>query len=70
MFNLSIPVVALGISVLALIYAVVLIVLVTKRSTGSPKMQSIAKAIQEGAMAYLNRQTMTIAFFTIIIFLF
>ena len=69
MFNLSIPVVALGISVLALIYAVVLIVLVTKRSTGSPKMQSIAKAIQEGAMAYLNRQTMTIAFFTIIIFL-
>lgn len=67
--TLTVPVVALIVSVIALIYAIMLIISVVARSPGSAKMQAIAKAIQEGAMAYLNRQTMTISFFIVAIFL-
>lgn len=61
--------IAIAISIFTLLYAVVLIISVVKRPTGSEKMREIARAIQEGAMAYLNRQSLTIAFFTIVIFL-
>ena len=40
---------------------------VLKEGTGSKEMTEIAGAIQEGAMAYLNRQYKTIAFVAIII---
>jgi K(+)-stimulated pyrophosphate-energized sodium pump len=36
--------------------------------TGTPKMQEISKAVQEGASAYLNRQFRTLAPFAVIIF--
>ena len=40
--------------VLAAIYACILIARINKLPTGNEKMQSIASAIQEGAMAYLK----------------
>ncbi|HLG25461.1 MAG TPA: sodium-translocating pyrophosphatase [Candidatus Gracilibacteria bacterium] len=60
--------VAMGVSILALAYAIVLIVMVMKKSTGTSQMREIAKAIQEGATAYLNRQTMTVAVFAVALF--
>jgi len=63
------PQIAIGTSIIALIYAIILIVNILKRNDGDEKMKEIAKAIQEGATAYLNRQTMTIALFTIVLFI-
>lgn len=60
---------AIGISILALLYAVILIATILKRSTGSEKMREISKSIQEGAMAYLNRQSLTITIIATIIFI-
>ena len=62
------PLIAILVSILALAYAVVLIISVMKKSSGSKEMRDIAKAIQEGATAYLNRQTMTVSIFTIALF--
>lgn len=42
--------------VLALLYGAYLVTAVLRCSPGTPKMQEIAAAIQEGASAYLNRQ--------------
>ena len=52
----------------ALAYGIYLILDVVKKETGTPKMQEIALAIQEGASAYLNRQYSTIGFVGIILF--
>lgn len=65
---MSIPFLALIVSLIAIAYAIVLSVLVLKKEKGSEKMQAIARSIQEGAMAYLNRQSLTIAIFAIVIF--
>ncbi len=54
-------------SALSIVFAGILAVSVLRKPTGSEKMQSIAKAIQEGAMAYLNRQYRTVAVFAVII---
>ena len=61
--------IAIGVSVLALLYAIFLVILVLRKPKGTADMQEIAKAIQEGAVAYLNRQAMTMTFFAIVIFL-
>ncbi|KKP78447.1 MAG: sodium-translocating pyrophosphatase [Candidatus Moranbacteria bacterium RIFOXYA12_FULL_35_19] len=51
----------LGGAVIAIIYGLILIGMVLKLPAGNEKMQEIAKAIQEGAKAYLNRQYKTVA---------
>lgn len=55
------------IAILALAYAGYNTFRVLSRDTGNDKMREIAKAIQEGAMAYMNRQFKTIAVFAIFI---
>jgi K(+)-stimulated pyrophosphate-energized sodium pump len=60
---------ALVSSVIAILYGLFLIRVVLKKGTGDAKMQAIAKAIQEGASAYLNRQYKTIGIIAVILFL-
>src|SRR3984885_443848 len=61
-------IVVLVIALLALAVAGVLVREVLAASQGSPKMQEIAKAVQEGAAAYLRRQFRTIGVFVVLIF--
>jgi K(+)-stimulated pyrophosphate-energized sodium pump len=55
---------------LALLFAVYLIFWVVRQPQGNDRMKEIAKAIQEGAQAYLNRQYTIIAGIGAAIFLF
>jgi K(+)-stimulated pyrophosphate-energized sodium pump len=55
-------------SLLAIVYGLFLAKSVLSKSAGNDKMQEIAKAIQEGAKAYLNRQYKTIAWIAAILF--
>lgn len=65
----DVPVIAMATAVLALIYAVGLTIHVLKKDSGSQKMQSIAKSIQEGASAYLHRQSLTVLVFAVLVFI-
>jgi K(+)-stimulated pyrophosphate-energized sodium pump len=56
-------------SIIAILYGLFLIRVVLKKGTGDAKMQAIAKAIQEGASAYLNRQYKTIGIIAVVLFL-
>ncbi len=56
-----------GASLVALLFAAYLIMSVMRKERGSPKMQEIARGIQDGAMAYLKREYKTIGIFTVII---
>ncbi len=62
------PIAAAGL--LALLYAIYLIFWVLRQPEGNDRMKEIAKAIQEGAQAYLNRQYTIIAGIGAVIFLF
>jgi K(+)-stimulated pyrophosphate-energized sodium pump len=55
---------------LALLYAIYLIFWVLRQPEGNDRMKEIAKAIQEGASAYLNRQYTIIAGIGAVMFLF
>ncbi len=59
----------LGSAALAIVYGAILIKLVLRLPAGNEKMQAIAKAIQDGAKAYLNRQYKTIAMVAAVLFL-
>lgn len=59
----------LGSAALAIIYGAILIKMVLRLPAGNEKMRLIAKAIQDGAKAYLNRQYKTIAAVAVVIFL-
>jgi K(+)-stimulated pyrophosphate-energized sodium pump len=58
---------ALGAAVLALLYGVFLIFKVLKQPQGQGKMLEIAKAIQDGAKAYLSRQYKTVGAVAVVI---
>ncbi len=55
-------------SVIAIAYGLFLAKSILKKSAGNKSMQEIAKAIQEGASAYLNKQYKTIGIIAIILF--
>ena len=52
----------------AVLYGIITSRQILSLSPGNDKMQTIAKAIQEGARAYLNRQYITIGIVGVIIF--
>jgi len=64
-------VIVIGVAVVALIALVIAFVLragVLAAGTGTPKMQEISAAVQEGAAAYLARQFRTLGIFVVIVF--
>ncbi len=58
---------ALGAGVLSIIYGGILIYWILRQSAGSEKMQEIAKAIQQGAAAYLGKQTQAVAIVAVVV---
>ena len=67
--NLNLVYLVLGVSLVALAIAWALRSQVLAASAGTPKMQEIAAAVQEGAAAYLARQFRTLSYFVVIVFL-
>ena len=59
---------ALAAALIGLAWGAYLVRWVLRQPAGEGKMVEIAKAIQEGAMAYLNRQYRTIGYIGLIIF--
>ena len=59
--------VILGVSLVALLFAWYLVREVFAAPEGTDKMKEIAKAIQEGASAYLSRQFRTVGVFLIVL---
>ncbi|MCX9083826.1 MAG: sodium-translocating pyrophosphatase [Candidatus Methanoperedens sp.] len=53
--------------IIGLLFALYLVLYILKLDPGTEKMKAIASAIQEGAMAYLNRQYKTVAVIAIIL---
>ena len=63
--------IVIGVAVVALVALVIAFVLragVLAAGKGTPKMQEISAAVQEGAAAYLGRQFRTLSIFVVIVF--
>ncbi len=56
-------------SIASIVYGIIMFISIKSAHNGTEKMQIIAKAIQEGARAYLNRQYKVISLVGIIIFI-
>ncbi len=56
-------------ALIAVIYGVVLALWINKQPAGDDRMQAIARAIQDGAKAYLGRQYKTISVVAVVIFI-
>src|SRR5579875_2506489 len=63
---LAFPLIA---ALLALVYGAVLAAWVVRHNPGTDAMQRIAKAIQDGAIAFLNRQYRTIGMVAVVLFI-
>lgn len=59
--------VAMGAGIVALLFALYLFRRITGLDAGTPRMQEIAQAITEGAMAFLQRQYRTLAVFVLVL---
>lgn len=66
--NMTLAYYAAGAGVLALVFALLTLGQVLKESMGTDRMRDLSIAIQEGAMAFMNRQYKTLIPFTVIIF--
>jgi K(+)-stimulated pyrophosphate-energized sodium pump len=58
----------IGCGLLAILYGVIMIQSILKKSTGTEQMRELSSAIQEGASAYLGRQYLTITLVGTVIF--
>jgi K(+)-stimulated pyrophosphate-energized sodium pump len=65
----TMPIWAIAAGIFGLLVALYFAKSVLKESPGNPRMQEISKAIQDGAMAYLNRQYRTLIPFVVVIFI-
>jgi|SRR5680860_472498 len=65
----SMPYLAVGAGVLGLLFAAYFAKSVLNENPGNARMQEISKAIQEGAMAFLNREYRTLTPIVLIIFI-
>ena len=61
--------IALVCSGVAIVYGILQTIWLLRLPAGTERMQAIAKAIREGASAYLRRQYTTIGFVAIVLFL-
>jgi K(+)-stimulated pyrophosphate-energized sodium pump len=65
----NLPIICTGIGIIGILYAIGMAGVVKGAPAGNEKMNEIAGAIQEGAVAYLNRQLKSITIAGVIIFI-